>query len=243
MILEGLAILIVALTALVLSTITKHHCEDKRLPPGPVPLPLVGNLFNMGSQPHLGLASLAKTYGEIFRLTVGIHRIVVVSSIDAAREALVKRSNDYAGRPLLYTSSIITRKGSSISFGDFNATWKRQRKIAHSALKMFGTGIQRLEHKVSSEIHELINRIHAKRDTLFDPTHDVQLAVVNIVCSVVFGAHYDINDPEFHRVVKYTDQFARGFRAGNLVDYFPWMRFFPNKGNNDCINCIKPDLR
>jgi len=149
MILEGLAVVIVAVTAIVIYTITSYYTSDKRLPPGPIPLPLVGNMFNMGPQPHLSLTSLSKTYGDIFRLSVGIHRIVVVNSIEAAREALVRRSSDFAGRPLLYTGSLITRKGKSISFGDFNATWKRQRKIAHSALKMFGSGIGRLEKEVS----------------------------------------------------------------------------------------------
>ena len=53
---------------------------------------------------------------------------------------------------------------------------------------------------------------------------------LSFICTFVFGSRYDINDPELHRVLKYTDQFAQGLRAGNLVDYFPWMRFFPNKG-------------
>ncbi|KAK3755591.1 hypothetical protein QZH41_017586, partial [Actinostola sp. cb2023] len=214
MILEGFAVVFVASIAIVIYTLTVHFTKDRRLPPGPVPLPLVGNMFNMGPQPHLSLTSLAKKYGDIFRLTVGIRRIVVVNSIEAAREALVHRSNDFAGRPLLYTASLITRKGKSISFGDFDSTWKKQRKIAHSALRMFGNGIERLEGKVCLEVHELIKRLVVNGEAPFNPAHDIQLATVNIICSFVFGSRYDMNDPEFHRVVMYTDQFAQAFRAG-----------------------------
>lgn len=231
MIVEVVSVFVFAVVALFLYTIAAHYLEDDRLPPGPVPLPLVGNMFHMGVLPHLGLTALAKNYGEVFRLQVGIHRIVVVNSIESAREALVRRSNDFAGRPLLHTASLISRRGKSIAFGDFDATWKMQRKIAHSALKMFGSGIERLEAKICVEIDELIERVSQKEGTPFNPAHDIQLAVLNIICSFVFGSRYEIDDPEFHSIVRYTDRFSQGFRAGNLVDYFPWLRFFPNKGN------------
>ena len=148
MIIEGLVAMIVLAVAISLYTITMHYTNDRRLPPGPIPLPFLGNVFDIGPQPHLSLTSLAKKYGDIFRLTVGIHRIVVVNSIEAAREALVRRSNDFAGRPLLYTASLITRKGKSISFGDFNI----HDEISKSPNKPKGANYQRnfctLKHPV-----------------------------------------------------------------------------------------------
>ncbi|KAI9076677.1 hypothetical protein K1719_041442 [Acacia pycnantha] len=41
------------------------------LPPGPSPLPVIGNLLELGDKPHKSLAKLAKTYGPIISLRLG----------------------------------------------------------------------------------------------------------------------------------------------------------------------------
>ncbi|XP_027770029.1 geraniol 8-hydroxylase-like [Solanum pennellii] len=45
---------------------------NKKLPPGPIPLPLIGNLHNIvGDQPHKSLARLAQIYGLMMSLRMG----------------------------------------------------------------------------------------------------------------------------------------------------------------------------
>lgn len=230
MALELIVLAALVITAALLYSVLSHRMENPKLPPGPVPLPIIGNMLQMGTKPHLGLTKLAKKFGKIFRLTVGIHRIVVVNTIDVAREALVKKANDFAGRPRLYTADLISRGGKDIAFSDFTPTWKLQRKIAHSALKMFGQGIKPIEEKACQEINELIKRFESVEGRAHDPQHDIILAVINIICAFVFGSRYDLDDPEFYTILHYNEQFVQGFRAGNLVDYFPWLRHFPSKG-------------
>ena len=230
MALELLALAVVVIAAVLLYSAVSHQRENPKLPPGPVPLPIIGNMLQMGTKPHLGLTKLAKKFGKVFRLTVGIHRIVVVNTIDVAREALVKKSNDFAGRPRLYTADLISRGGKDIAFSDFSPTWKLQRKIAHSALKMFGQGIKPIEEKVCQEINELMTRFENVEGRAHDPQNDIVLAVINIICAFVFGSRYDLDDPEFYTILRYNQQFVQGFRAGNLVDYFPFLRHFPSKG-------------
>lgn len=230
MALELLALAVVVISVVLLYTVLSHVTENPKLPPGPMPLPVIGNMLQMGMSLHHGLTNLAKKYGKIFRLSVGIHRIVVVNTIDLAREALVKKSTDFAGRPRLYTADLISRGGKDIAFSDFSPTWKLQRKIAHSALKMFGQGIKPIESKVCEEIDELIARFEAVEGRAHDPQDNIVLAVINIICAFVFGSRYDLENPDFHTILNYNQQFVQGFRAGNLVDYFPWLRHFPSKG-------------
>lgn len=230
MALELLALAVVVITAVLLYSAVSHRNENSKLPPGPVPFPIIGNMLQMGTKPHLGLTKLAKKFGKVFRLTVGIHQIVVVNTIDVAREALVKKSSDFAGRPRLYTADLISRGGKDIAFSDFSPTWKLQRKIAHSALKMFGQGIKPIEEKVCQEIDDLMKRFETVEGRAHDPQDDIVLAVINIICAFVFGSRYDLNDPEFYTILRYNQQFVQGFRAGNLVDYFPFLRHFPSKG-------------
>ena len=230
MALELLALAVVVIAAVLLYGAVSHQWENPKLPPGPVPFPIIGNMLQMGTKPHLGLTKLAKKFGKVFQLTVGIHRIVVVNTIDVAREALVKKSSDFAGRPRLYTADLISRGGKDIAFSDFSPTWKLQRKIAHSALKMFGQGIEPIEEKVCQEIDELMTRFEKVEGRAHDPQDDIILAVINIICAFVFGSRYNLDDPEFRTILRYNHQFVQGFRAGNLVDYFPFLRHFPSKG-------------
>ena len=211
MALELLAVVVVLISAVLLYSAFSYATENPKLPPGPMPLPLIGNMLQMGTKPHHSLTKLAKKFGNVFRLSVGIHRIVVVNSIDLAREALVKKSTDFAGRPRLYTADLISRGGKDIAFSDFSPTWKMQRKIAHSALKMFGQGIKPIEDKVCHEIDELITRFKTVEGRAHDPQEDVVLAVINVICAFVFGSRYDMEDPEFHTVLRYNQQFCAGF--------------------------------
>ena len=197
MVLELLAVAVVVISAVLLFSVFSHVTENPKLPPGPMPLPLIGNMHQMGTQPYHGLTKPAKKFGKVFRLSVGIHRIVVVNDIEVAREALVKKSTEFAGRPRFYTADLISRGWKGIAFSDFCPTWKLQRKIAHAALKMFGQGIRPIEEKVCQEIDELIERFEKVEGRAHVPRDDVVLAVTNIICALVFGSRYDLENPSF----------------------------------------------
>ncbi|XP_020113466.1 oryzalexin E synthase-like [Ananas comosus] len=68
------------------------------LPPGPTPLPIVGNILDVGAQPHRSLARLARVYGPVMSVRLGLSTTVVVSSPAAAREVLQKKDQALSGR-------------------------------------------------------------------------------------------------------------------------------------------------
>lgn len=78
------------------------------LPPGPLPLPIIGNLHQLGIMAHENLRVLSKTYGDVMRVLVGDDVVYVVSGVDAAIEGLVTKSADFSGRPLTYTLNLAT---------------------------------------------------------------------------------------------------------------------------------------
>ena len=66
-----------------------------KLPPGPISLPLIGNLPSLvwhllrsGDEPEHLFAKMAKKYGEVFSLKVGSKVIVVCNGYKAIKEAL-----------------------------------------------------------------------------------------------------------------------------------------------------------
>lgn len=78
------------------------------LPKGPLPIPILGNIHQLGRMAHENLRVLSKTYGSVMRVLVGDDVIFVVSGADEIIEGLVTKSVDFAGRPFTYTLDLTT---------------------------------------------------------------------------------------------------------------------------------------
>ncbi len=52
---------------------------------------------------------------------------------------------------------------------------------------------------------------------------------MNVICAMIFGSRYDIDDEEFLSIIHSNITFVRAFEYDNLVDIFPLLRSLPNK--------------
>lgn len=70
-------------------------------PPGPKPLPIIGNLACMGGYevPYQAFDALAKQYGPIISLKLGAVQTVVVNGIDNIKEVLITKTTHFDSRP------------------------------------------------------------------------------------------------------------------------------------------------
>lgn len=59
------------LVTLIIVYVVQARQQRKRLPPGPRPWPLLGNLPHLGTQPHQALSSLAAKYGGLMFIRMG----------------------------------------------------------------------------------------------------------------------------------------------------------------------------
>ncbi|KAJ3701673.1 hypothetical protein LUZ61_005378 [Rhynchospora tenuis] len=125
--------LLLASTLLFLFFILRSKSKSKlpsiNLPPGPKPLPLIGNLHQLGDQPHLALHRLSCTYGPIFRLTLGFIPTVVVSSAKLAREVMRTHDLALASRPQLQSARSLFYGCTDIAFAPYGPYWRHVRKI------------------------------------------------------------------------------------------------------------------
>ncbi|GJN03737.1 hypothetical protein PR202_ga21213 [Eleusine coracana subsp. coracana] len=81
-----------------LSTPRRDPCAARQ-PPGPRPLPLIGNLLDLRhGHLHHTLAHLARVHGPVMRLKLGITTAVIISSRDAARQAFTRHDRRLAAR-------------------------------------------------------------------------------------------------------------------------------------------------
>ncbi|CAA7022996.1 unnamed protein product [Microthlaspi erraticum] len=107
--------LAIALSLLLLSLVfftARRFCsgdEGAKIPPGPLRLPLLGNILQIGGKPHRSLMDLSRTYGSVVSLKLGCLTTVVISSAEAAKQVLKHMTMSCViGSPLTRFEPLVT---------------------------------------------------------------------------------------------------------------------------------------
>ncbi|XP_077597788.1 cytochrome P450 17A2 [Stigmatopora nigra] len=208
--------------------------------PGLPRLPVVGSLPWLGGRtpPHLLFTQLGTRYGPLFEVYLGPHRTVVINDHVQAKEVLLQRGRDFAGRPSMVTTDLLTRGGKDIAFADYSPLWKLHRRLVHASFALFGEGSNRLQEMVLSEAEGLCHDLLSGEGRSVDPSAAVTAAVTNVVCTLVFGSAYKRGDQELEEVLRYNHGIVRTITRGGLVDVFSWMKVFPNASLTELKSCI-----
>jgi hypothetical protein len=92
----------------------KYYAALKKLPPGPFPLPFLGNIHQIDAQqPQRTIAQWGKKYGGMYTAVIG-HRMIVLTDIHIIREALVQNADAFAGRPNYLSLTLFSRGNNGI---------------------------------------------------------------------------------------------------------------------------------
>ncbi|KAL5117971.1 hypothetical protein ACEQ8H_004116 [Pleosporales sp. CAS-2024a] len=110
--------------------------RPKDYPPGPPTWPLIGNLHLMPKEKaHLQFQKWANEYGPVYSLILGTKVMIVLSSDQAIKDLLDKRSNIYSSRPDMYLGKVVSG-GLRMLLMEYGETWRMIRKIVHKNLNI-----------------------------------------------------------------------------------------------------------
>ncbi|KAF8347394.1 cytochrome P450 [Amanita rubescens] len=127
----GLAGLLVALFL----WLRKSKASTGSLPPGPKPLPLVGNIKDLTTKELWLLATRwSKQYGDVVYLHVFGQGLVFLNSPEAASDLMDKRGSIYSDRPPSVMAGELCNCKNMVGFMRYGDQLTRQRKIMHKAL-------------------------------------------------------------------------------------------------------------
>lgn len=235
---ESLVAIITICTVYLMLWVTRTKIPEGLQPlPGPKPLPLIGNVLELGRNPHLSLTTLSKQYGPVFQVQIGMRPVAVLGGPEVVRQALIKQGEDFAGRPDLYSFRFIS-EGKSLAFStDKAGVWRTRRKLAHNALRSFanleGQSSEyscALEEHISKEGLYLIDRLCSvmKASSGFDPFRYIVVSVANVICGMCFGRRYSHDDKELLNLVNMSDEFNQVVGSGNPADFIPFLRLLPS---------------
>ncbi|XP_014801322.1 PREDICTED: cytochrome P450 2J6-like isoform X2 [Calidris pugnax] len=197
--------------------------KSRGFPPGPTPFPIIGGLWRIKFRAdHGNLRKLAKRYGNICTLWLGHKPMVVLYGFRAVKDGLTTNSEDVSGRLQTYVfNKMANGKGILVSNG---LIWKQQRHFGIGALRKLGMGNKGMERGIQTEARYLVEFFRDKDGRAVDPSFPIVHAVSNVICAVVFGHRFSLEDETFRRLIEaYNCIVAFGNSYFYYVcEVFPW---------------------
>uniref|UniRef100_A0A4W4E310 Cytochrome P450, family 2, subfamily AE, polypeptide 1 n=1 Tax=Electrophorus electricus TaxID=8005 RepID=A0A4W4E310_ELEEL len=183
-------------------------------PPGPCPLPVIGNLLSLSFRDPVGsFTKVFEHYGDVSMLYLGNQPCILLSGYKSFKEAFVEKADIFADRAHYPLNDRLSRGLGLISSS--GRKWAQHRRFTLAVLKDFGMGKQSLEHSILQENRYLCES-HAR-------VSGTRLALANIICSLVVGRRFDYDDRHFRRILLYFDDVVQlpANIWGQMYNQFP----------------------
>ena len=100
-----------------------------KLPPGPLPKPIIGNLCDIKHVRFICYYEWAQTYGPIISVWIGSILNVVVSSAELAKEVLKDHDQKLADRHRNRSTEAFSRNGQDLIWADYGPHYVKVRKV------------------------------------------------------------------------------------------------------------------
>nr|ACA64047.1 cytochrome P450 monooxygenase CS'3H isoform [Salvia miltiorrhiza]AJD25230.1 cytochrome P450 CYP98A76 [Salvia miltiorrhiza] len=217
-----------------------HHLYYRlrfRLPPGPRPLPIVGNLYDVKPVRFRCFAEWAQTYGPIISVWFGSTLNVVVCNTELAKEVLKEKDQQLADRHRSRSAAKFSRDGQDLIWADYGPHYVKVRKVC--TLELFSP--KRLEalrpireDEVTAMVHSIYNDCTAPDNSGKSLLVKKYLGAVafNNITRLAFGKRFvnsegviDKQGQEFKAIV------SNGLKLGAslaMAEHIQWLRWmFP----------------
>ncbi|XP_077977534.1 steroid 17-alpha-hydroxylase/17,20 lyase-like [Glandiceps talaboti] len=215
---------VIAIIFILIARMSNRPKLPKTYPKGPPGWPVIGNLLQLGSQPHLKLTEWSRQYGSVYSLNLCKTRVVVLNSYKALSEAMVDRKADFAGRPRDFISMEITTGYKAFSTMDYDEFCKVVRKSAHTALRVNGT--ERWSEVITMQVDKLIDKLSERGSSPCDPHLPLSLVAFNTVSEITQKRSYEEDDQEFVDFIQSNEDLLRNLVGCSPVDYARWLKPF-----------------
>lgn len=214
--------LVALIVVLLLGQFLNLQWAARKLPPGPMPLPILGNMWAINfTLHHETLMQLAKTYGNTFTLWAGHTPIVIYNGYEAVRDMLVSNSEETSGRPQTpFLQKYGQERGVLTSSGH---TWKQQRRGSVIMLRSLGVGQKRMENRIQEEVQHMVEFLTSLEGRPLNPYDLIMSCVTNVIAAVVFGHRFTFDDNHLHHLMEATKAVAPFLSSfwGQVYETFP----------------------
>lgn len=195
-------------------------------PPGPTPLPIIGNLHILDiRRQDFTFMELAKKYGPFFTFHLGPLKAVVLVGYEANKDALTTSNYDFGNRAVIpIVDNFQKNHGVFFSNGE---SWKVTRRFMLSILRDLGMGKKTIEGRIIEELQFLNAEIQSYNGKPFDKKV-FYLAAPNITFGMLFGRRFNYDNPTFQRFITIIDDLVvnTATPAAKVYNVYPMLRYF-----------------
>lgn len=215
--------------------------------------PIIGHLplLAAGSQvPHITLGDLADKCGPIFTFQIGIHKALVVSSWEVAKEIFTINDLAASDRPNFTAIKYLGYDGVMFGFAPYGDYWRQMRKIVNLEL-LSSRQIELRKNVIMSEVETSIKELHKlwkeKKDgsshVLVDMKQWFGDLSLNLILRIVVGKrHLDGDRKEVERRRKAMRDFFHFSGLYVLRDAIPFLGWLDVGGHEKCIKRAAKEL-
>ncbi|XP_075830107.1 cytochrome P450 2C26-like isoform X2 [Microtus pennsylvanicus] len=184
---------VLILTCLLLFSHWKRSSTQRKLPPGPTPLPIIGNIHQIDvKNVHQAFTNFSKIYGPVFTLYFGMKPAVVLHGYEAIKEALIGHGEEFSGRGKVPIFDMVL-KGFGIAFSNGDI-WKETKHFSLLTLRKLGMGKRSIENQIQEEAQFLVEELKKTNGSPYDPSFILTCAPCNVICSIIFQNRFEYND-------------------------------------------------
>nr|VWP00930.1 Protein kinase domain-containing protein [Ganoderma boninense] len=194
------------------------------LPPGPKPLPIIGNLLDMPSEDRARkFWEIGRTYGDIVYFDVFGQPVVVINTYDAAVSLLETKSANTSDRPRIVMADLLGLSERVFALMGYSPIWRQYRRTFH---EFFQQGaIPQYQPTFLRQAKRFLQRLRNTPENFIAHSH---LVIGASIMEVVYGIELTEGDKFLSIAKKGAEIFSKALSPSRyLVELFPVLVHLP----------------
>uniref|UniRef100_A0A914XWA6 Cytochrome P450 n=1 Tax=Panagrolaimus superbus TaxID=310955 RepID=A0A914XWA6_9BILA len=172
------------------------YWKRRLLPPGPIPLPLIGNYLELEANPpgYNTFEKWRKKFGDIHTFWLAETPVISINDFNLIKEYFIKDGETFSGRMQVGRQLELQRGGNyGVIFVD-GERWREHRRFALQVFRNFGMGRGLMEEKIQLELSNMFDDINEAfgndKEITLEPGPLLEITVANIINQLLFGFGY-----------------------------------------------------
>ncbi|KAJ1351538.1 hypothetical protein KIN20_007571, partial [Parelaphostrongylus tenuis] len=214
----------------------EFYWKRRHLPPGPTPLPFIGNLHVIfRHEPGYSAFEMwRKQYGPIYTYWIGSYPFVMISDYKTIKETFIKDGDAFSGK-FQFKEPTMAFRASSIG-GEYGVVetvgqmWRDHRRFAIHVLRDLGLSKDIMEQRILVEIEAMSEALHTMRDKEIEIQDVFDVAVGSVINQLLFGYRFHgENLKEFRQLKSMMSSQMKDFSypSAFIMFNYPWLRILP----------------
>ncbi|KAK7303623.1 hypothetical protein RJT34_14534 [Clitoria ternatea] len=210
---------------------SRKNKTNHKLPPGPSPVPIFGNLLDLGKKPHQSLAKLAKIHGPIMQLKLGQVTTIIISSAEMAKEILQTHDLLFSDRIVPQAVTVHNHDQYSLAFLPISPLWRDMRKICNNQLFANKT-LDASQFLRQRKMQELLCDV--QQSSLIGEAVDIGRVAfktsINFLSNTIFSMDFVHSAGDTGEYKDIVVNILKAVGTPNMADFFPLLKIVDPQG-------------